>query len=158
MDATVRELADRSEIADLVNRLGAVLDDGRFDDMRSLLVEGATARTPGGTAEGREAMIAQASRNHRPDQPIQHLITNLSVDLDRDGQAERAERAEARANLVVHFGPAGGAEGAPLAPPVEFTLGEIYRFGLVRTPDGWRFDRVETTPVWTSGTLPPRRD
>jgi hypothetical protein len=158
-DATLQVLADRSEIADLVNRLGRVLDEGRFDEMRSLLVEEATARTPGGTAEGRDAMVAQASRNHRPEQAIQHLITNLLVDLDGD-------RASARANLVVHFGPAdGGGDGpasqggppAPPAPPLEFTLGEVYRFELVRTPQGWRFARVETTPVWMSGVLPDRR-
>ena len=156
-DTSLQTLVDRSEIADLVSRLGLVLDEGRFDEMRSLLVEDATARTPGGTAEGRDAMIAQASRNHRPDQPIQHLITNVLVDLDGD-------RAEARANLVVHFGPADGAAagpvapgpggpGGPLAPPVEFTLGEVYRFELVRTPGGWRFSRIETSPVWTAGTL-----
>jgi hypothetical protein len=153
-DTTLQQLADHYEISDLVSRLGLVLDEGRFDEMRSLLVEDATARTPGGTAEGRDAMIAQASRNHRPDQPIQHLITNLLVDLDGD-------RADARANLVVHFGPPDGATagpvapgpGAPLAPPVEFTLGEVYRFELVRTPEGWRFSRIETSPVWTAGTL-----
>jgi hypothetical protein len=148
------QLTDRSEIADLVNRLGLVLDEGRFDEMRSLLVEEATAQTPGGTAEGRDAMVAQARRNHRPDQAIQHLITNLLVDLDGDG-----DRASARANLVVHFGPAdgdGSQSGSP-APPVEFTLGEVYRFELVRTPEGWRFARVETTPVWMSGDLPVRR-
>ena len=127
-EATLQQLVDRSEIADLVNRLGLVLDEGRFDEMRSLLVEDATARTPGGTAEGRDAMIAQAGRNHRPEQPIQHVITNLLVDLDGD-------RAAVRANLV------------------EFTLGEVYHFGLVRTPEGWRFSRIETSPVWTSGTL-----
>jgi hypothetical protein len=152
MGATLQDLVDRSEIGDLVNRLGRVLDEGRFDEMRGLLVEHATARTPGGEARGRDAMIAQAGRNHRPEQPIQHLITNLAVDFDRDGGAS------ARANLVVHFGPLDGAEGpdggSPLAPPVRFTLGEVYRFGLVRTPEGWRFDRIETTPVWTSGELP----
>jgi len=153
-DATLQLLVDRSEIADLVNRLGRVLDEGRFDEMRSLLVEDATARTPGGTAEGRDAMVAQASRNHRPEQAIQHLITNLLIDLDGD-------RASARANLVVHFGPADGggsdSQGGSPAPPVAFTLGEVYRFELVRTPDGWRFARVETTPVWMSGVLPVRR-
>ncbi|HEU0170937.1 MAG TPA: nuclear transport factor 2 family protein [Acidimicrobiales bacterium] len=32
-------LADREEITDVVSRLGACLDDGRFDDLRSLLAE-----------------------------------------------------------------------------------------------------------------------
>jgi hypothetical protein len=151
-DVALQLLTDRSEIADLVNRLGMVLDEGRFDEMRSLLVDEATARTPGGTAEGRDAMVAQASRNHRPGQAIQHLITNLLIDLDGD-------RASARANLVVHFGPADGGGSVPEspAPPVVFTLGEVYRFELVRTPEGWRFARVETTPVWMSGVLPVRR-
>jgi len=35
-------------------------------------------------------------------------------------------------------------------------LGEVYRFGLARTPAGWRFARVEIEPRWLSGTLPPR--
>lgn len=147
---TLRQLVDRIEIGDLVNRLGAALDDGDFDGLRSLLTADATARTPGGTAEGRDALVAQASRNHRPEQPIQHVITNLLVDLTGDG-----DHARARANLVVSFGTTARPTG-PLAPPVEFTMGEIYHFGLTRTPAGWRFSRIETTPVWTSGTAPAR--
>lgn len=158
MDTTLQQLTDRTEIADLVSRLGRVLDEGRFDEMPDLLVEHATARTPGGRAEGRAALVAQASRNHDPAQPIQHLITNLLVDLDGE------DRASARANLVVHFGSPDDPDDpdspdgtrTPLAPPVRFSMGEVYRFGLVRTPDGWRFDRIETEPLWTSGTLPAR--
>ena len=147
IDATLQQLVDRNEIADLVHRLGVVLDDGHFDDLRSLLVEDATVRTPGGTAEGREAVIAQASRNHPPEQPIQHVITNIIVDLD-------GGRAQARANLVVYFGPLAGApdSAVPLAPPVEYMTGEVYRYELVRTSEGWRFSRIQTTPVWRSGT------
>ena len=37
-------LLDRQLITDLVYRLRACLDDGRFDDMRSLLVEEATVK------------------------------------------------------------------------------------------------------------------
>jgi hypothetical protein len=61
-----------------------------------------------------------------------------------------------RANLVVHFHFAEPLdEGRPaLAPPLQFTLGEVNRFAAVRTPDGWRLARIETTPVWASGTLP----
>jgi hypothetical protein len=152
---TVRELNDRNEIADLVSRLGVVLDEGRFDEMKSLLAEDVIVRTPGGVAEGHEAVIAQASRNHQPGQPVQHLITNLLLDLDGDG-----DRAAARANLVVHFGATDrGVDPTTVpAPPVVYTLGEVYRFDLVRTPDGWRLARIDATPVWYSGTpiRPPR--
>jgi hypothetical protein len=39
-----------------------------------------------------------------------------------------------------------------LAPPVQFSLGEVYRFEVVRTAEGWRFSRVETVPLWMSGS------
>lgn len=147
IDATLQQLVDHNEITDLIHRLGVVLDEGHFDDLRSLLAEDATVRTPGGTAEGREAVIAQASRNHPPEQPIQHVITNMLVDLD-------GACAQARANLVVYFGPLAGASdsGVPLAAPVEYTTGEVYQYDLVRTSEGWRFSRIQTTPVWRSGT------
>jgi SnoaL-like domain len=146
----LHNLLERDEITTLVARLGVALDDGDFDGLRSLLTDDVTVRTPGGTAEGHEAVIAQASRNHRPDQPCQHLITNVLVDLDGD-------RATARANLVVAFGPPGGGDRSvrPLDLPVRYTIGEIYHFELRRTPDGWRFARIETTPLWTSGTPGP---
>ena len=139
----IHDLADRTEITNLVYRLGACLDDRRFDDMRSLLVDEATVRTPGGTARGREAVIAQARRNHQPDEPTQHVITSPLVELDGD-------RATVRANLVVNFAaPALRDESLP-APPRKYTLGEIYHFDLVRTSEGWRITSVESTPVWIS--------
>lgn len=136
----------RDEITDLVNRLGMVLDEGSFDDLRQLLADDISVRTPGGEATGRDAVVAQARRNHRPEQPIQHLITNLLIDLTGD-------RATARANLVVHFGP----EEPPAIPhprgaPLQLTMGEIYRFELTDTPAGWRFAHIETTPIWSTGT------
>ncbi len=146
VDANVQQLVDRSETRDLVYRLAVSLDEGRFDEMRSLLVEEVTARTPGGTAEGREAVIAQASRNHSRDERIQHVTTNVLIELDGD-------RAHVRANLVVHFAPPADTPESRLAPPVQFTLGEVYRFDVVRTSRGWRFSRVETSPVWMSGSL-----
>jgi hypothetical protein len=134
---------DHNEITRLVHRLGAFLDDRRFDEMRSLLVADATVRTPGGAAEGREALIAQARRNHQPDEPTQHLITNVLVELDGD-------RAEVRANLVVNFAaPASRDESLPV-PPRKYSLGETYHVDVVRTSQGWRFARVESRPVWIS--------
>lgn len=139
LERQLARLADRQEITELVYRLGVALDDGRFDDLRSILTEDATASTPGGSVEGIEAVIAQAGRNHSlPDQRIQHVITNVLVDLALD-------RADVRANLVVTF--ASRASMSPLR-----TVAEVYRFAARRTPDGWRLSRVESTPVWTTGS------
>ena len=145
----VQRLVDHDEIASLVYRLAAVLDDRRFDDMRQLFVGEATVRTPGGTAEGREALVAQARRNHPLDEPSQHVITNVLTDLVDD-------RAEVRANLIVHFASPAARDASLPAPPIAYALGEVYRFDVVRTSQGWRFSRIETSPVWISGS-PDRR-
>jgi hypothetical protein len=143
----LQQLYDRTEITHLVYRLGACLDEGRYDEMRELLVEDATVLTPGGRAEGREALIAQARRNHPTDQRFQHVTTNLLLDLDGD-------RAKVRANLVVTITTTDAGPGDVPAPPPLCTIGEVYNFELVRTRGDWRFSRIETVPLWVSGTVP----
>jgi SnoaL-like domain len=147
MHHDLERLRDRTEITDLVYRLGVILDEGRFDEMQQLLVEDVAVRTPGGGAEGREAVIAQAKRTHPPEQRFQHVTTNVLVDLDVD-------RATVRANLLVHITTPGDAPTDAPAPPLRTTLGEVYRFEVVRTPDGWRISRLENDRLWLSGTLP----
>jgi hypothetical protein len=143
----VEELMDRHEISDLVYRLGVCLDETRFDELGSLLVEDATAHTRGGTAQGRVAVVAQAERNHRPEDRIQHVITNLLVELEGD-------RAKVRANLMAHFAPRPDAGARPPVPPIRYVLGEVYHFNLVRIAGGWRFARIATIPIWRSGEQP----
>jgi hypothetical protein len=129
----LHDLTDRHEIADLVSRLGLWLDEGRFDEAPTILTDDVTVDTPGGQAEGIERVIAQARRNHQFD-GLQHVITNVLIDLDGD-------HADVRANLVASF--LGGAKLEQ--------HGERYRFEAVRTADGWRLSRVQVRPVWISG-------
>ncbi len=138
---------DRTEITDLVYRLGACLDEARFDDLGELLIEEATVTTPGGRGEGRAAVVAQARRNHPADQRFQHVTTNVLIDLDGD-------RAAVRANLIVTITTPGGSAGDGPAPAPLCTIGEVYRFDLSRTPSGWRFARIGTVPVWVTGDVP----
>jgi ketosteroid isomerase-like protein len=137
MPHALAQLAERDEVTRLVYRLGACLDEARFDGMRDLFVDDAVARTPGGVAEGIDALIAQASRNHSPDAGIQHVITNVLVDLEGD-------TAAVRANLLVTFARPDGGSDTPSA------LAEVYRFVARRSSSGWRLARVEAHPVWAS--------
>jgi hypothetical protein len=137
---TLESLTDRLELQDLVSRLTAGLDEHRFDDLRALFVEDATAQTPGGTAQGREAVIAQATRNHRDYDRLQHLVSGVLVSLDGD-------RAAVRTNLVGIFGKSG--EDGPSR-----VIGAVYRLEAVRTDDGWRFASVAVRPVWFYGDAP----
>jgi hypothetical protein len=140
-------LVDRDDITRLVHRVGAALDEGRFDDLRALYAADAVARTPGGVAEGVDALVAQASRNHAPDDGIQHVITGVLVDVDATG-----DRATVRADLVVVFArrDPSSAPPTPFGPEPPTALGEVYRFTARRTVDGWRLASVATEPVWVS--------
>ncbi|HUA02457.1 MAG TPA: nuclear transport factor 2 family protein [Solirubrobacteraceae bacterium] len=142
-----QELGDRREIADLIARLGLMLDEKRFGETASILADDVTVKTPGGSAQGREAVAAQASRNHTV--RTQHVISNVLIELDGD-------RAQARANLIATFAPDPGSRlviNGEEQRNAYLTLGEVYRFGARRTADGWRLERIETEPVWSSQRL-----
>ena len=94
-----------------------------------------------------EAVAAQARRNHTV--RTQHVITNMLIELDGD-------RAQARANLIATFAPDPGSRlqiNGEVQRASYLTLGEVYRFGAVRTDHGWRLSRIETEPLWSSQPL-----
>lgn len=138
-----QELTDRAELIDLVSRQGLWLDERRFDESASIFTPDATVSTAGGRAEGLAALTAQAERNHARFARTQHVTSNVLIDLAGDV-------ATVRANLVVTF------VHSDTDPEPTFTLGERYNLEAVRTSLGWRFSRVEVTPVWRSGSLPER--
>lgn len=90
----LQQLNDRQAVADLITRLGLMLDDKRFDDARTILADDVVVHTPGGSSPGPEAVVAQARRNHTV--RTQHVITDVLIQLEGD-------RAEASANLIVTF-------------------------------------------------------
>jgi hypothetical protein len=131
-----RRTLDRLSIEEHVSRLGRCLDERDFEGLRELFTADATVTTPGGTATGHDALVAQARSRHSRDDGIQHVITNVMLDGDGDEVAVRA-------NLLVSFAATGPADAAP------FLLGEVYRFGFRRTGVGWRITTLSSTPVWT---------
>jgi SnoaL-like domain len=147
----LNELSDRQEIADLITRLGLMLDEKEFDEARSILAEDVTVKTPGGASEGPEAVVAQARRNHTV--RTQHLITDVLIDLDGD-------RAQAKANLVVVFVPESGETDAALMigdseeRQSRLTVGERYRFEAGRGAKGWRLRSIEVARIWSSRPIP----
>jgi hypothetical protein len=144
----LQQLGDRQAIGDLVARLGLMLDEKRFDEAPSILDDEVTVKTPGGSARGREAVAAQARRNHTV--RTQHVITNVLIELDGD-------RAHARANLIATFAPDRSSRlviNGEEQRDSYLALGEVYRFGAVRTEEGWRLSRIETEPLWSSQRLP----
>jgi hypothetical protein len=77
----VQQLAGRTAIKDLVNRLGVWLDEKRFDEARSIFTENVAVDTPGGPCKASTPWVERASRDH--EDRTQHVITNVLVDLAR---------------------------------------------------------------------------
>jgi hypothetical protein len=130
------DLADRLRIEEHISTLGRCLDERDFEAIRRLFTADATVTTPGGTATGHDALVEQARRRHSVDDGVQHIVTNLLVELDGD-------RASVRANLLVCFAHSGPTD------PLPYLLGEVYRFTLLRTEEGWRFTTLRSTPTWS---------
>jgi hypothetical protein len=152
--ATVQRLADRAELTDLVSRLALCLDEHRFEELASLFTEDAAILTPGGPAAGRQAVVAQARRNHDEFDRLQHNVNGVLVEFEGGHAGEGNEegddaadtgragdRAAIRANLVGVF--AKSAEPLPTR-----VLGGRYRFQAVRTPGGWQFAQMRIEAVW----------
>lgn len=138
-------VADQIELELLVSGLGQFLDELDAEQAPALLADDVVVTTPGGHAEGREAVVAQARRNHQV--PTQHLITNLVSRVEGD-------RAEMAANLLVVFADGPSAQVGPQRfelPTAGLTLGERYRFEARRGADGWRLTRIEVEAIWASG-------
>jgi hypothetical protein len=137
----LQELADRADLADLLARQGLWLDEQRFDDAATIFTEDATVHTQSGQSQGLQALTAQAHRVHADFAAVQHVTSGVLIDIDGD-------RATVRANLIATF------VRDAAAPEPAAAIGERYRFEAVRTPQGWRFSRLEVTPVWRSGDIP----
>ncbi|WP_052667181.1 nuclear transport factor 2 family protein [Nitriliruptor alkaliphilus] len=135
--ADLRDLAHREEIRRLVHRVGRCLDDHDFDGLRQLYAEDAVAQTPGGRAEGIDALVTQAQRSHTRTPAVQHLITDVLIELNLD-----VDRADVTANLLAIF----IDDATPPAPVLQ--LGERYRFSARRGDDGWQLTSVTSKPVW----------
>jgi hypothetical protein len=126
---TLEQLSDRAELTDLVARLASWLDTGARADAADVLTGDVTATTPGGRAEGREAVVAQARAAHAV--PTLHQITNVLVDLDGD---EAAIGAAVTATFA--------GDGA---------TGGRYELAARRTTAGWRLTAVGMKPVYRRG-------
>lgn len=135
-DSAWSEVVEKLRIEEHISTLGRCLDERDFDALRSLFTNDASVTTPGGTATGHDAIVDQARRRHSQDEGIQHVVTNTLITLDGD-------RASARSNLLVSFAHSGAAD------PLPFLLGEVYRFELQRTAEGWRIATLRSVPVWS---------
>jgi hypothetical protein len=130
-EALVRELADRAELADLVARHSLWIDEARYDETDRLFTEDVVVTSRRGDARGIEALIGVARAGHDRYAQTLHTKGNFVFEIDGD-------TASVRVNDIAVYLLDGKTEAIAAA---------IQRYGARRTGDGWRFDRLEVTPV-----------
>jgi 3-phenylpropionate/cinnamic acid dioxygenase small subunit len=137
-DLLVREIADRSAVTDLVLRLYELLDEQRFDELSSVYTDAAELDFPSGRMIGLEAVTAMARRRAERYDRMQHISTDIVVEIDGDTARIRTNHL----SFHVH-----DAE----RPAAHFDAGLVHRFDAIRTADGWRLTHGEADVIWTGG-------
>lgn len=139
MDPTVQRLLDEHEITRLCYRYGAALDDRDWERLRTCFTADAVTEYEGlGRFEGYPAIEGVCQAALGPLDRSQHLIGNVSVDVDGD-------TATAQCYLHAQHVKAGTAGGDL------YLLAGRYTDRVTRTPDGWRFAHRRLETWWVDG-------
>jgi ketosteroid isomerase-like protein len=129
---------DSRDVADLVTRLYALLDERRYDELGSVYTDDVSLSFPSGEMRGLSDVIATARARGERYERVQHISTDLLVDVDGDAATVRTN------HWAVHVH-AGG----------RFEAGLVHHFDARRGADGWRLARGRADVVWRAGEDAP---
>jgi 2-succinyl-5-enolpyruvyl-6-hydroxy-3-cyclohexene-1-carboxylate synthase len=136
-EALIRDLADRAELADLVARHSVWIDEARYDESDQLFTADTVVKSIRGEARGIDGLVALARRAHESYARTMSNKSNLVIEIDGDAATVRAH------DLSVFV----------LDEKTEAIATALHHYSARRTPEGWRFDRVEITPIALTGAL-----
>ncbi|EME14387.1 nuclear transport factor 2 family protein [Rhodococcus triatomae] len=139
MDSALR---DRLDIEDLLYRYARAVDTGDWDGYVGVFTEDAVLdySSAGYPPGDRHQMAALFGASLSVLTMTQHFVTNVQVELDGD-------RAEVTAKFVNPM-QVPGLDGLSIC-------GGNYHHTVVRTPDGWRSERLVEENLWFVNR-PPR--
>lgn len=129
-DALIRELADRAELTDLVARHSLWVDEGYAGTDR-LFAEDVVVTSVRGQAHGIEALDALVRKGHDAYARTLHSKSNLVIEIDGDTATVRAH------DIAVYV----------IDDKTESLAAAIHRYRARRSDGGWRFDRLDVSPV-----------
>jgi len=137
-----RALEDKIEIGELLARYARGVDSQDWDLWRSVFIPDAYIdySSAGAAAGPRDEVAAWLAQSMSSIPMTQHVITNVEVDLDGD-------RASVRA---LFYNPMQ----LPGMEALSFCGGR-YHHDLVRTPEGWKSERLVEENLWFVNP-PPR--
>jgi 3-phenylpropionate/cinnamic acid dioxygenase small subunit len=130
-------LADRLEIADLLNRYATALDGRDWELLASCFTEDAKVDYDTSGVFGRTDFVEHCATGLARMKSTQHYVTNVVVAVDGD------DATSASYVLAQHV----------RLDDVMFTLGGTYHDTLVRAGDGWRVADRRFVTAWKAGRL-----
>jgi len=130
-ETLIRQLADRAELTDLVNRHSLWIDEARYDESDRLFTEDVVVESLRGQAVGIEALVGLARKGHDNYVRTSHNKSNLVIEIDGD-------TATVRAHDIAVF---------VLDENTEAFAAAVHHYTARRTEDGWRFNHLGITPV-----------
>jgi 3-phenylpropionate/cinnamic acid dioxygenase small subunit len=131
----LEELRDKIEIQELLARYARGVDTKDWALYRSVFTPQASIdyRSAGGTAGPRDEVAAWLEQAFQTIGMTQHFVTNVEIDLD-------GNRAKVRAMFYNPMQLPGLAELS--------YCGGYYHHDLVRTPEGWKSERLVEENLW----------
>ncbi|WEV27119.1 nuclear transport factor 2 family protein [Streptomyces sp. 71268] len=130
-ETLLRELADRAELSDLVARHSLWIDEGRYDETDRLFTQDVVVTSLRGEAHGIEQLVDLVRARHDDYARTLHNKSNLVIEID-------GATATVRAHDIAVF---------VIDDSTEAVAAGIHRYRARRTDAGWRFDRLDITPV-----------
>ncbi|MDA0183878.1 nuclear transport factor 2 family protein [Solirubrobacter phytolaccae] len=125
---------DRVAVATVITRLYRLLDEQRFDELGSVYADDAVLEFPRGEMRGLAAITAKARERAQQYPRMQHLNTDVEIELDGDAARVRSN------HLAFHVEESGA----------RFDAGLVHHFEAARTPNGWRLTRGTGNLIWSS--------
>jgi 3-phenylpropionate/cinnamic acid dioxygenase small subunit len=130
-----QEVHDKLEIYELLARYARGVDSKDWELYKSVFTPDAFIdyRSAGAAAGPRDEVAAWLEQGFKTIGMTQHFITNVEIDLDGD-------RAKVRAMFYNPMQLPGMAELS--------SCGGNYHHDLVRTPEGWKSERLVEENLW----------
>lgn len=135
---TLERVAAELDVRDLILSAWAAIDRKDWDTYAGAFAEDGEFEIMGQRRRGRADIAAGPSRDLAKYDGLQHLISNVLVDVDGDSAGGQWYC------VAVHV-----PDGAH--PERHADVGLKYRFRARRGEDGWRFAEVTIEIVWASG-------
>jgi ketosteroid isomerase-like protein len=143
--------AEKVEIAELVSRYLAALDQKQFERaaMSALFTSDARVVRPNGNVMlGPQAIGEGHARSLSRFRATQHLVSGFIVE-----PAEGEGEARFRTNLVaVHLWADGHGDPDVAPNDNQFVAGGVLSGRAARGPDGWKLAELSNLPTWRRGT------